>query len=69
MNGGGGGSSFIFSSAKPILEMINPAYPVDDPLHNGEAEINFITPEPAAWELAALGLALVMGDRIYRHRR
>jgi hypothetical protein len=68
-NAGGGGSSFIFSSGVPILEMINPTYPVDDPLHNGEAEINFVTPEPAAWELAGLGLALVMGGGIYRRRR
>jgi hypothetical protein len=64
--GGGGGGSFLFRSGVEILETSSPIYPVGDVLHNGLLEIELVTPEPAAWELAGLGLALLLGRHIYR---
>jgi hypothetical protein len=61
--GGGGGGSFMFSSGVKILETSSPIYPVADLLRNGAVEIDMVTPEPAAWELAGLGLVLLLGPR------
>jgi hypothetical protein len=66
--GGGGGGSFLFSSGVEILETSSPIYPAGDLLHNGVVEIGLVTPEPAAWELAGLGLTLLLGSQIYRRR-
>jgi hypothetical protein len=68
MDGGGGGGSFLFRSGVEILETSTPIYPVGDVLHNGAVEIDQVTPEPAASELAGLGLALLLGGQIYRRR-
>ncbi len=67
--GGGGGGSFLFRSGVEILETSSPIYPVGDSLHNGVVEIGLVTPEPAAWELAGLGLALLFGRQIHRRRQ
>ena len=53
----------MFSSGVEILETSTPIYPVGDVLHNGAVEIGLVTPEPVAWELAGLGLALLFGAK------
>jgi hypothetical protein len=66
--GGGGGGSFLFRSGVEILETSSPIYPAGDSLHDGAVEIDMVAPEPAAWELAGLGLALLLGPGARRLR-